>query len=101
MARYRKKPIVVDAIQFDGSNVDEIRTWIEQCYTGGKVPSLWLENAKTLIVSTLKGRGRASKSDWIICDVNGEFYPVEDKVFKAAYELVLIVKDQKRSNNDA
>lgn len=59
-AKFRKKPIVVEAYQTD----------------------------KELIVQTLEGPLRAAPGDWIITGVNGEQYPCKPDVFEKTYELV-------------
>jgi hypothetical protein len=76
--RFRKKPVVVEAIQFMGENVDAI---IEFC--GSKVKS---HPVTGVVIITLEGYMTASNLDWIIKDVNGEFYPCKPDIFEKTYE---------------
>lgn len=76
--KYRKKPVVIDAIQFTGVNFDEIEGFVGDDY--GK-------NAKgESVIATLEGPLRISPKDWIIKGVKGEFYPCKPDVFSATYE---------------
>lgn len=79
--RYRKKPVVIEAIQYTGSNAGEIRDFVDFPLHGLASPNiLWIE--------TLEGTMRADKGDWIIKGVQGEFYPCKPDIFAATYEMV-------------
>lgn len=78
MAKYRKKPVVIEAIQWQG-NFDEIEKFV-----GGDAES---RNGE-LIIATLEGPLHASHNDWIIKGVKGEFYPCKPDIFKATYDIV-------------
>lgn len=77
MAKYRKKPVVVDAVQWLGDNFAEITEFFGGAseHEGSKV-----------IVKTLEGEMTASPGDWIIKGVKGEFYPCKPDIFLATYE---------------
>ena len=82
MAKYRKKPVVIDAIQVDDTNLDTLVEWVQQHnhesnYSQGSI-----------YIRTLEGTMRADKDDWIIKGVKGEFYPCKPDVFAATYEPV-------------
>ena len=77
--KYRKKPVIIEAIQWNGENLSEI---VE--FTRGKVKNHEL----VLIIPTLKGGMYASLSDYIIKGVNGEFYPCKPNIFAKTYEEV-------------
>jgi hypothetical protein len=81
---YRKKPVVVEAIQFDGSEDSqrEIVNW-----TMGKAEG-WVDHEYHLVIRTLEGDHRASPGDWIIRGVQGEFYPCKPDIFEQTYEAV-------------
>ena len=76
MPMFRKKPVVIEAIQFRG-NFDEI-----EVFTGGDAEFRDGE----LVVATLEGPLRASPNDWIIKGVKGEFYPCKPDIFAATYD---------------
>ena len=79
--KYRKKPVVVEAVQWNGSNVSEISVFI-----GTDVNARYVGD--TVIIPTLEGDMTASKGDWIIRGVNGEYYPCKPDVFAKTYEPV-------------
>lgn len=78
MPMYRKRPVVVEAVQFNG-NFDEIEQFVggDAEFRGGE-----------LLVATLEGPLNASPRDWIIKGVNGEFYPCKPDIFEKTYEAV-------------
>jgi len=78
--KYRKRPVVIDAVEFNGLNHDEIACFCEPqpVKVGGNF---------TLLIPTSEGEMTASKGDWIIKGVKGEFYPCKPDIFAATYEL--------------
>ena len=81
--KYRKKPVVVEAIQLTDENLLEVKDWCN----GELVP-----NAETsgydLYISTLEGAMCADINDYIIRGVEGEFYPCKPDIFEKTYEAV-------------
>lgn len=101
MVKYRKKPVVIDAIQWDGENVPDVYAFLHGKPTiGGYIASdKWDEYVeskrnKPWVIKTLEdgpnGEAKhvASVGDWIICGVQGEFYPCKTDIFEATYERV-------------
>lgn len=86
MAKYRKKPVVIEAIQFTGKkeSVEEILEFM----SGGARIASWKEGEATLAIPTLEGVMKASVNDWIIRGVNGEHYPCKPDIFEKTYEKV-------------
>jgi len=81
--KYRKKPVVIDAIQFTGADVggDVLEfTEFTATLTGTSRKDCWLE------IPTMEGVMKASPGDWIIKGVKGEFYPCKPDIFAATYE---------------
>ena len=78
--KYRKKPVVVEAVQWDGCNKVEIQRFMNQ-YLDER------EGRKELIIPTLEGQHIASLGDFIIKGVHGEFYPCKPDIFWKTYEL--------------
>lgn len=76
--KFRKKPVVIDAVQFTGENYDEIAAFC---------PAVWWEGGNG-IIPTLEGDHRAGVGDWIIKGVKGEFYPCKPDIFEATYDTV-------------
>lgn len=83
MTFYRKKPLVIQAVQWTGENNTEILSFCERCYitSSGK--------SKDLVVSTLEGDMSAAVGDFIIKGVKGEFYPCREDIFDMTYETVI------------
>ncbi len=105
MAKFRKKPVEVEAIQFvevsrtrraHGASVEsveyncsEIATFMNQilsmCTTrekGNPAGRTYLE------IPTLEGVMQANVGDWIIKGVNGEFYPCKPDIFAKTYDAI-------------
>lgn len=85
--KFRKKPVVIEAIQFDGSSsgVGEIRRWMESGeYRRGQVRTQ--DCGRTFTIPTLEGEHIARRGDWIIKGVAGEFCPCKPDIFAATYE---------------
>lgn len=80
--RFRKLPIVVEAMHFDGNNYPEIRRWMYGDLVS-KAPDLW-----TFEIKTLDGVMQVSAGDWVIKGVKGEFYPCKSDIFEKSYKAV-------------
>lgn len=82
--KYRKKPVVVEAIQWDGfqSTFDVIYKFC--------LPriSIYDSIASELEIETLEGNHIAQEGDWIIKGVKGECYPCKPDIFEMTYEEV-------------
>jgi len=76
MAKYRKKPVVIEAVQYDGTFPLAFLNGDERVRGCGD----YLE------IVTLEGVMRANIGDWIIRGVAGELYPCKPSIFEATYE---------------
>ena len=92
--KYRKKPVVVEAIRFEGFNYLEIKDFVNNdkiceveindiAWEAGKAPPI-----AEIHINTLEGRMKANLGDYIIKGVNGEFYPCKPDIFEKTYEKV-------------
>lgn len=79
--KYRKKPVIIEAIQFTGKNKKEIEKFV------GKSFMEWI-NHPSVGIATLEGNLEAKPNDWIIKGVKGEFYPCKPDIFEQTYEPV-------------
>lgn len=85
MGMYRKKPVVIEAIQFTGNNYDEMDKFFGeskkefgyQCNFKGELQ---------IVIENLKDFMYGSVNDFIIKDVNGEFYLYKPDIFEKTYE---------------
>jgi len=99
--KYRKKPVIIDAIQWTGNNTFQVRSFLD-----GQEPNLKSATASDhwekycdyvmlhgITIMTLEdgkdGRAKhvASVGDWIIKGVAGEFYPCKPDIFEKTYEI--------------
>ena len=85
MAQYRKKPVVIEAIQFNGKNAEEIEQWSNNNVKRGLVSEDTLTKVY-LEIETLEGTMTAQPNDYIIKGVNGEFYPCKPDIFEKTYD---------------
>lgn len=87
--KFRKKPVVIEAVQWTAKNFDECMQFMEndgghkKAYEDAEEGAYKTEN---LYIVTLEGTMTASKGDWIIKGVNGEFYPCKPGIFDKTYE---------------
>lgn len=85
---YRKKPVVIQAMQWDGTVAPglPITRWIRD--NGGQYT--WTPGTpQHLAIVTLEGEMVANAGDWIIRGVQGEFYPCRGDIFEATYDAVV------------
>lgn len=93
---YRKKPVVIEAVQWTGDNTDEI---IQFCNSGKDaklVNNDYIDDG--LLIFTLEGDMFARVGDYIIKGVNGEYYPCKPDIFKKTYDKVENVEDESDEN---
>lgn len=88
---YRKKPIVIEAMNYDGTRESFERIWdwmdgdsVNSPHMGYQGPSD--DDPQAFGIRTLEGKITASPGDWIIKGIKGEFYPCKPDVFEATYE---------------
>lgn len=77
ITKYRKKPVIIEVIQWNGKNLTEIDNFV-----GGSIGI----KGTSLVIHTLEGDMEASINDYIIKGVNGEFYPCKPDIFDKTYE---------------
>jgi hypothetical protein len=95
--KFRKKPVVIEAIQYTGDNAIEIVDFTNAIAKEDIIP--FSESApdrnrfpETMTIKTLEGNMKASKGDWIIKEPfptgDREFYPCKPDIFEKTYEKV-------------
>ena len=80
MGKYRKKPVVIEALQYDGCNQKEIYAFV--------AGYAFIKSSEQLVINTLEGEMLVSINDYVIKGVNGEFYPCKPHIFKETYEEI-------------
>lgn len=84
--KYRKKPVVIEAVQFNGEMTNELKCFLGKArYT---FYNLQTTRGSVLEINTLEGTMRASQGDYIIRGVHGEYYPCKPDIFEKTYEPV-------------
>jgi hypothetical protein len=85
--KYRKKPVEIDAIQWNGDNLTELLSFCPVCYLKPTAVDYKITENE-LFISTLEGPMKGSIGDYIIKGVKGEFYPCKPDIFELTYEKV-------------
>ena len=85
--RYRKKPVVVEAVKFDGTNYREVLEFIhhdmnETGLSGAEKMKL------PIVIETLEGDMSVSVGDYVIRGIQGELYPCKPDIFEQTYQLL-------------
>lgn len=87
MKRYRKLPVVIEAVQLGNGPTSDV---VAAEWCGGELKLETAADRKSLIpsvlITTLEGVMRADVGDWIIKGVRGEFYPCKPDIFEKTYE---------------
>lgn len=91
--KYRKKPVVIEAITFNelvehgkwnGGNLVNGMPW-SFSYHGHPITH---ENDECYLIVTLEGTMKFVPGDMLITGVKGEIYPCKHDIFEATYEPV-------------
>lgn len=79
--KFRKKPVVIDAVQWTGNNRQDLIDFIPEDMILTPIGV-----GEPFDVGTLEGKHIASVGDFIIRGVKGEYYPCKPDIFAATYE---------------
>jgi len=91
--KFRKKPVVIEAMQWCGNNFQELEEFGSQRHIISNPDG-------TLTIDTSEGNHTAQKNDWIIRGVQGEVYPCKPDIFEANYEEVAETETQGGSDKE-
>lgn len=90
--KYRKKPVIIEAVQWTGNNPTEIKEFVghsalfeyyDAAHKAGAGPI-----TTDITIHTLEGDMHVSKGDYVIRGVEGEYYPCKPDIFEKTYEPV-------------
>lgn len=84
--KYRKKPIVIEALQWLG-DWQEMKDWAKNCSDGNGTDLIFMFD-QTLKVQTLEGEMKVPIGNFVVCGVEGEFYSCDPEIFKKSNEPV-------------
>jgi hypothetical protein len=76
--KFRKRPVIIEAIQWTGSNKAEVLAFATDAAIYNDIDGMR--------IVTKEGMMHASLKDWIIKGIEGEFYPCKPEIFKKTYE---------------
>lgn len=93
MKKYRKLPVEIEAIQYNGLNREEVEMFVgttltqeletDAAYQLGKAAPVF-----SIVILTLEGNMKAMPGDYIIKGIKGEFYPCKPDIFEKTYEEI-------------
>lgn len=78
--KFKKKPVTIDAIQWNGKNTEEVLKFLGESLT------ININADDDFKINTLEGTMTASVGDFIIKGVKGEFYPCKPDIFEQTYD---------------
>ena len=91
--RFRKKPVVIEAVQWTGENLREVLSftgrhprWPKWFSSFEQYEAHVRAHCGVFEIITLEGTMEALPGDWIIRGVKGEYYPCKPDIFEATYE---------------
>jgi hypothetical protein len=85
--KFRKKPVVIEAVQWTGTNANDILAFtLGQASVRDESFQRLSSSERVLVIETREGAMRAEPGDWIIKGVKGEFYPCKPDIFAATYD---------------
>lgn len=97
MSKYRKKPVVVEAVQLTPDMVPP--DWLVTAQQAGVFCQRRDADGDTYwCIKTLEGEMKISPNDWIIKGIRGELYPCKPDVFERTYEDYELGKDAEAAN---
>jgi hypothetical protein len=95
MAKFRKKPVVIEAFQFNPTHhpmmgwiADKSPAWFMLAQCDG-IAKIWSDDEEPYcMIKTFEGSMKANLGDWIIKGIKDEIYPCKPDIFAATYEAV-------------
>lgn len=94
MPQFRKKPVVIEAVQWDGQDHRGMFNFLDgdfRSHLATHGANFYIDHSKVkggLVIKTLEGEHVATVGDFIIKGVSGEYYPCKPDIFEATYEPV-------------
>lgn len=93
--QYRKKPVVINALNWNGNNLVEcIRFMGQDVNLSERIESDKFDDYREIVrseglkINTLEGTMIAQPGDYIIKGIQGEYYPCKPDIFEATYEII-------------
>lgn len=87
--KYRKKPVVIEAFQYDGDMIDSSgQAYVPEWAITAMNDNIMYYDGPELFIHTLEGDHHVTVGDYVIKGVNGELYPCKPDIFEKMYEAV-------------
>ena len=90
--RYRTKPCEIEATQWNGKNLEEIKDFVGNSLIYNICDTAWeVRKGRPFVsmkIKTLEGDMEATIGDYIIKGLRGEFYPCKPDIFEKKYEII-------------
>lgn len=83
MARYRKLPVAIEAVQYTGTEPAPEGVCLDEAH----MPPAFRHGPVVPHIHTLEGPMSVSEGDWIATGIAGEKYPIKDHIFRSTYVL--------------
>jgi hypothetical protein len=101
--QFRKKPVVIEAIQWPGTKFETTppKWFSDAMYLTPGAPGFVMRLDNDILIETLEGQMRAQPGDWIIRGIKGELYPCKPDIFAASYEPALALAPLPEQDDDA
>ena len=102
MAKYIKKSVEIEAIQWNGNNLEEIMKFLNSEFSYEKNTEYatkkfsYSQTTNDLCINTLEGVMKANIGDYIIKGIKGEYYPCKPDIFELTYEKVYTLEEVKK-----
>lgn len=86
--KVRKKPIVVEALQWTGKNIEEVKDFLGEKYIDKQITLLSNPSIPVFAIKTLEGDMYINLGSYIIRGVEGEFWAIKESIFDKTYEIL-------------
>lgn len=87
--KYRKKPVVIEAFQYDGDMINSIgKPYVPEWAISAVNNNTMYYDGPELFIRTLEGDHHVTVGDYVIQGVNGELYSCKPDIFEKTYEVV-------------
>lgn len=84
--KYRKKPVVIEALLWTGENLKECVEFLGSDYIGSSLERR-IDGRCEIKIKTLEGQHIATRGDYLIRGISGEHYPCKPDIFEKTYDL--------------
>ena len=97
--KFKKKPVVIEAMQYNGSNGNDVMKWSESNVMESTDLKVTKQNplGTFMTMKTIDGNiAEATPGVWICKGINGEYYPCQNDIFRKTYEPVVASKEKSK-----